>query len=46
MHAENEGVMLEVTQSDSARLEADTTAAEVSDQEEYETFMAYPKVDK
>ena len=48
MQAENEGVtvMLEATQSDFARLEADTTAAEASDQKEYETFMAGPKVDK
>ena len=48
MQAENGGVivMIEVTQSDSARLEADITAAEATAQKEYDTFMTDSKVDK
>merc|ERR1719228_2216403 len=48
MQAENGGVvgMLEVIESDFARLEADTKAAEVSSQKEYDTFMTDSKVDK
>jgi hypothetical protein len=38
--------MIEVTQSDFARLEADTTAAEATAQKEGDTFMTDPKVDK
>merc|ERR1712045_180908 len=48
MQAENGGVigMLEVIESDFARLEADTKAAEASAQKEYDTFMTNSKVDK
>merc|ERR1711994_14152 len=47
MQAENGGVvgMLEVIESDFARLEADTKAAEASAQKEYDTFMTNSKVD-
>merc|ERR1719210_119749 len=38
--------MLEVIQSDFARLEADTKAAEAAAQKEYDTFMTDSKVDK
>jgi cell division septum initiation protein DivIVA len=48
MQSENGGVvgMLEVIESDFARLEADTEAAEASAQKEYDTFMTDSKVDK
>merc|ERR1712066_781175 len=48
MQSENGGVvgMLEVIESDFARLEADTQAAEASAQKEYDTFMTDSKVDK
>merc|ERR1711920_669004 len=48
MQAENGGVigMLEVIESDFARLEAETTAAEATAQKEYDTFMTDSKVDK
>merc|ERR1719499_2297332 len=48
MQSENGGVvgMLEVIQSDFARLEAETTAAEETAQKEYETFMTDSKIDK
>jgi DNA repair exonuclease SbcCD ATPase subunit len=48
MQAENGGVigMLEVIQSDFARLEAETTAAEDSAQKEYDQFMADSEADK
>jgi len=48
MGAENGGVigMIEVIQSDFARLEADTSAAETASQKEYEEFMSDSKVDK
>merc|ERR1711972_764496 len=48
MQAENGGVvgMLEVIESDFARLEADTDAAEATAQKEYDTFMTDSKVDK
>merc|ERR1712045_414081 len=48
MQAENGGVvgMLEVIESDFARLEADTKAAEASAQKEYDEFMTSSKVDK
>jgi len=48
MQAENGGVigMLEVVESDFARLEADTTAAEATAQKEYDTFMTESRVDK
>merc|ERR1719188_1996305 len=48
MQGENRGVvgMLEVIQSDFARIEADTTAAEASAQKEYDDFMTESKVDK
>jgi len=48
MQAENGGVigMLEVIESDFARLEADTTAAEATAQHEYDSFMTDSKVDK
>merc|ERR1711876_66649 len=48
MQAENGGVvgMLEVIESDFARLEADTKAAEAAAQKEYDTFMTDAKVDK
>merc|ERR1719491_1808266 len=47
MQSENGGVigMLEVIESDFARLEADTKAAEASSQREYDTFMTDSKVD-
>jgi cell division septum initiation protein DivIVA len=47
MQSENGGVigMLEVIESDFARLEADTTAAEATAQKEYDTFMTDSKVD-
>jgi len=46
MQAENGGVigMLEVIESDFARLEADTTAAEATAQKQYDTFMTDSKV--
>merc|ERR1719460_1682250 len=48
MQSENGGVvgMLEVIESDFARLEADTKAAEASAQKEYDGFMTDSKVDK
>merc|ERR550525_2060619 len=48
MQAENSGVigMLEVIESDFARLEAETTAAEATAQKEYDEFMTDSKVDK
>merc|ERR1740121_489446 len=48
MQSENGGVvgMLEVIESDFARLEAETRSAEVSAQKEYDTFMTDSKVDK
>jgi len=48
MQGENGGVvgMLEVIQSDFARLESDTKAAEASAQKEYDNFMTDSKVDK
>merc|ERR1719480_299294 len=48
MQSENGGVvgMLEVIESDFARLEADTKAGEASAQKEYDTFMTDSKVDK
>merc|ERR1711935_879826 len=48
MQSENGGVvgMLEVIESDFARLEAETKAAEVTAQKEYDTFMTDSKVDK
>merc|ERR1712060_270552 len=48
MQAESGGVvgMLEVIESDFARLEAETTAAEATAQKEYDTFMTDSKVDK
>merc|ERR1719473_1949677 len=48
MQSENGGVvgMLEVIQSDFARLESDTKADEASAQKEYDTFMTDSKVDK
>merc|ERR1711972_89754 len=48
MQSENGGVvgMLEVIESDFARLEAETRAAEVTSQKEYDTFMTDSKVDK
>merc|ERR1719476_778231 len=48
MQAENGGVvgMLEVIESDFARLESDTKAAEATAQKEYDTFMTDSKVDK
>merc|ERR1719189_3139185 len=48
MGAESGGVvgMLEVIESDFARLEADTKAAEATAQKEYDTFMTDSKVDK
>merc|ERR1719235_2158984 len=47
MQSENGGVvgMLEVIQSDFARLEADTKAAEATAQKEYDEFMTDSKVD-
>jgi len=48
MQSENGGVvgMLEVIESDFARLEADTKASEASAQKEYDEFMTDSKVDK
>jgi len=48
MQAENGGVigMLEVIESDFARLESETKAAEASAQKEYDSFMTDSKVDK
>jgi len=48
MQSENGGVvgMLEVIESDFARLESDTKASEASSQKEYDTFMSDSKVDK
>jgi len=48
MQAENGGVigMLEVIQSDFARLEAETKAAEATAQKEYDEFMTDSQVDK
>merc|ERR1711904_611136 len=48
MNAENGGVvgMLEVIQSDFARLESDTKAAEATAQKEDDEFMTDSKVDK
>jgi len=48
MGAESGGVvgMLEVIESDFARLEAETSAAEASAQKEYDAFMTDSKVDK
>jgi cell division septum initiation protein DivIVA len=48
MQAENGGVigMLEVIESDFARLESDTKAAEATAQKEYDGFMTDSKVDK
>merc|ERR1712032_1309592 len=48
MQAENGGVigMLEVIESDFARLEADTKAAEATAQKEYDDFMTESKVVK
>jgi len=48
MGGESGGVvgMLEVIESDFARLESDTAASEVSAQKEYDTFMEDSKVDK
>merc|ERR1719145_478468 len=47
MQSENGGVvgMLEVIESDFARLEADTAAAEATAQKNYDTFMTDSKVD-
>merc|ERR1719460_2572488 len=48
MGAENGGVMgmIEVIQSDFARLESETTTAEAEGQKEYDEFMADSEVDK
>jgi len=48
MQSENGGVvgMLEVIESDFARLEADTKSSEAAAQKEYDTFMTDSKVDK
>merc|ERR1719235_1640229 len=48
MQSENGGVvgMLEVIESDFARLESDTKAAEATAQKEYDDFMTDSKVDK
>jgi len=48
MQSENGGVvgMLEVIESDFARLESDTKAAEATAQKEYDQFMTDSKVDK
>merc|ERR1719399_1951699 len=48
MQSENGGVigMLEVIESDFARLEAETTAAEATSQKEYDKFMTDSQVDK
>merc|ERR1712217_412832 len=47
MQSENGGVvgMLEVIESDFARLEAETTASEATSQKSYDTFMTDSKVD-
>ena len=47
MQSENGGVvgMLEVIESDFARLEAETTASEATSQRSYDTFMTDSKVD-
>merc|ERR1712194_393378 len=48
MQGENGGVvgMLEVIQSDIARLEADTAAAEAAAQKQYDKFMEDSRIDK
>jgi prefoldin subunit 5 len=48
MQSENGGVvgMLEVIESDFARLESDTKSSEATAQKEYDTFMSESKVDK
>jgi len=48
MQSENGGVvgMLEVIQSDFARLEAETKASEATAQKEYDNFMSDSKIDK
>merc|ERR1719183_1143554 len=48
MGDENGGVvgMMEVIESDFARLEADTAAAEASGQKEYDEFMSDSEIDK
>jgi septal ring factor EnvC (AmiA/AmiB activator) len=48
MQAENGGIvgMLEVIESDFARLEGDTKAAEATAQKEYDEFMEESKIDK
>jgi chromosome segregation ATPase len=48
MQAENGGVvgMLEVVESDFARLEAETSSAEATAQKQYDEFMTESKVDK
>merc|ERR1719178_25644 len=48
MQAENGGVvgMLEVIESDFARLESETKASEATAQKEYDAFMTDSKVDK
>jgi len=48
MQSENGGVlgMLEVIESDFARLESETKAAEATQQKEYDAFMSDSKVDK
>jgi hypothetical protein len=48
MQSENGGVvgMIEVIQSDFARLEADTSSSEATAQKEYDSFMTDSKVDK
>merc|ERR1712151_829248 len=48
MQSENGGVMgmLEIIESDFARLEADTKASEATAQKEYDTFMTESQVDK
>merc|ERR1712160_144039 len=48
MQSENGGVvgMLEVIESDFARLEADTKSSEVTAQKEYDSFMTDSQVDK
>jgi len=48
MQSENGGIvgMLEVIESDFARLEADTKASEASAQKEYDSFMTDSEVDK
>ncbi len=48
MQSENGGIvgMLEVIESDFARLESDTKSSEASSQKEYDAFMTDSKVDK